>query len=244
MSNNHLPVAGNSLQAVPAPDEEIRELLEEDLGGFTPTPIQVKIEHRMRFFVFPDGQTEEELTGVILIAKKVRAYWEQGDRVPKCISFDGNTGKTSEGEERNCASCPYDKWGSGGEQRKACKEQRRVLFLVDGWTIPVLINVPPSSLKRFDSFVSALYAKKIPLCGVIVSLRLDEAMKGEYNFSRLSIKVKRQVTPEEFTVIKRMRDYYKPTLTQNVTIEEFEDTPKEETLFKQDSSNDLSSIPF
>lgn len=59
----------------------------------------------------------------------------------------------------SCAECPLSEWESahqGGRQgrRQACKELRRLVILIDGWTQPVLLTLPPTSAKAWDAFCS------------------------------------------------------------------------------------------
>lgn len=56
-----------------------------------------------------------------------------------------------------CAACPMAQWGSvgGGGRGQACKSLRRLVVLVEGWTMPAIMTLPPTSVKAFDTYASA-----------------------------------------------------------------------------------------
>ncbi len=96
--------------------------------------------------------------------------------------------------EWECALCPMNQWGSEhqrGEGRgKACKEMRRLLLLIDGWTIPALMSLPPTSIRSWDSYCSALAAKRSAYFVVRTKFELDtaKAAGGEtYNVVKVSL---------------------------------------------------------
>ena len=59
--------------------------------------------------------------------------------------IDGVTGST--GQES--ATCPYNQFGSGGGQAKACKNKRLLYILPEGELLPQLFALPTGSLKPF-----------------------------------------------------------------------------------------------
>ncbi len=83
-------------------------------------------------------------------------------------------------EAYSCAECPLSKWESahqGGRQgrRQACKELRRLVLLVDGWTQPVLLTLPPTSAKVWDQFCSDQELKRSSYFATRVELGLEKA---------------------------------------------------------------------
>ena len=54
-----------------------------------------------------------------------------------------------------CAECPLNQWGSGNGRGKACKDLRRLIVLVEGWSMPAIMTLPPTSVKAFDTYASA-----------------------------------------------------------------------------------------
>ncbi len=202
---------------LPANPDLMADLLAEDLGGFEATPVKIGIEHRSRCFMTADGHVERSLTGIILLSQKTRVRFNETDSKIECLSADHKTGTTNDGTEISCATCSYNQWGSGGSKAKACKEQRKLLFLPEGWEIPAVIFLPPTSLRRFDRFASALVAQRKPLPSVVVTMRLEEARTdGGAVFAKLAIEVARETTPEEFQNAVALRQAFRRTLEDAV----------------------------
>lgn len=199
---------------LPANPDLMADLLAEDLDGFQATPVKIGIEHRSRCFMLADGHVERSLTGIILLSQKTRVKFNEADSTIECLSADYKTGTVNDGAEIECASCPHNQWGSGGSGKaKACKEQRKLLFLPEGWEIPAVIFLPPTSLRRFDQFASALVAQRKPLPSVVVTMRLEEARTdGGVVFAKLSLEVARETTQEEFEDAVALRQAFRRTL--------------------------------
>lgn len=62
----------------------------------------------------------------------------------------------------DCASCPLNQFGTDWKGRggKACSEKRNLLFLPDGWSAPVIVQVPTMSVKNWDAYASGLRTQK------------------------------------------------------------------------------------
>ncbi len=111
-------------------------------------------------------ETANELVGVILYHHPVNAYWEKkfsgGNEQPDCSSMDGKQGIVQEtGEIRSCADCPYNKFGSDGPG-KACKNVHRVYILQENNPVPLILSLPPTSLKYMRDYIG----KRIILKGM------------------------------------------------------------------------------
>lgn len=95
----------------------------------------------------------------------------------------------------DCATCPLNEWGSEHQRRggkgkgKACKEMRRLLVIPDGWALPAIMSLPPTSIGIWDDFCSAQASKKNAYFAARVKFSLDtrEANGGEkYNVVNIS----------------------------------------------------------
>jgi hypothetical protein len=112
-----------------------------------------------------DGTEEDPqtLTGVIVSVERARSYWEKpyvsGGDPPDCASYDGGfTGVGNPGGD--CATCPLNQWASGLEGNgKACTETRQLLLLPTDSILPVLVSVPPASLKTVNGFMASQAGK-------------------------------------------------------------------------------------
>jgi hypothetical protein len=111
----------------------------------------------------PEGEAMTEFSGIIVANHMARSYWrdtggqEVGNTPPDCSSPDAIIGFGSPGGD--CESCPFAQFGSdrGGEGRgQACKQMRTLYILRPGMMLPVVVNVPPTSLKSVREYLFRL----------------------------------------------------------------------------------------
>ncbi|MGD9663416.1 MAG: hypothetical protein AB7U63_19385 [Porticoccaceae bacterium] len=173
-------------------EQELEKLLQSEiqtsLENIDPRPPRVKLSRESQAFLLPDGSAQKTMEGVIVFHHKARGYWEvEGQQVPTCSSMDGRTGTDENGNTRPCNGCPHDAWGTGKDGRgKACKEMRWIYLLQEGEIIPSRISLPPTSLGKFDAFVTALAQKKLAPIQKVVRLSLEAAERHGYKFSALA----------------------------------------------------------
>lgn len=95
----------------------------------------------------------------------------------------------------DCGRCPLNQWGSEHQRDgkagkgKGCKEMRRLLVLVDGFALPALFNLPPTSIRAWDAYCSALAARRSAYFAVKTRFDLDSAKAGSgetYNLVKVS----------------------------------------------------------
>lgn len=173
-------------------DQELDKLLQQEvqtsLENIDPRPPRVKVSRESQSFMLPDGNIAKNMTGILVYHHKARGYWEtEGQKVPNCSSMDGNTGTDENGVEHACLNCSKNKFGSGKDGHgKACKEMRWIYLLQDGEIIPSRISLPPTSLGKFDTFISALAQKKIAPIQKIVKLGLETGESRGFKYSVLA----------------------------------------------------------
>lgn len=74
-----------------------------------------------------------------------------------------------------CATCPLAQWNSSEKGKgQACKSMRRLVVLIDGWTAPALLTLPPTSVKVWDTYASALQNKKSAYFAVKTAFSLEK----------------------------------------------------------------------
>ena len=130
-----------------------------------------------------------------------------------------------------CVSCPLNQWGSehqrrGGEGRgKACKEMRRLLLLIDGWALPALMSLPPTSIKAWDGFCSGQASRKSAYFAVRTKFELDAAKAngGEtYNVVKVS-QVDRLTDTADMAAVSEIRRQYRDLVSQMpIQVDEYE----------------------
>ena len=119
----------------------------------------------------------KEIDGVIIYSAKQRIFWRDafsgGSTPPDCFAEDGITGHGDPGGE--CSSCPNAQFGTGNNGRgQACK-MRWLLFLArPGNVLPMVIDVPPSSLKAVRQYMLKLTSAGTLAATVVTGLALEK----------------------------------------------------------------------
>lgn len=110
-------------------------------------------------------------------------YVEGSDDKPTCYSND-NIAPAADAEEpqsKKCATCPHNQWGSAISREtgvagkgKACADSRRLAVApADLKGEPMLLRVPPASLKNVADYARMLADKNVPYFGVVTKLSFD-----------------------------------------------------------------------
>ena len=209
MAINETAITAKSEVSLANLDEILQAEVQTALENIDPRPPRIKISREAQAFLMPDGTTAKQLTGVIVYHHKARGYWEQeGQQLPTCSSLDGNTGTDENGEQRACATCQFNAWGSGKDGRgKACKEMRWIYVLQEGEIIPSRISLPPTSLGQFDAFVTALAQRKIAPIMKVVRIGLEKTERHGFTYSVLGQpEVLGDVPREQIVEMLKLRD--------------------------------------
>lgn len=84
------------------------------------------------------------------------------------------------------ASLPYNKFGSGKDGGKRCREQRLLFVLRPDDSYPLLVPINPGSLAKFRKFIKDVASKKIPYWRAVISLKLEKTKsRGGKPYSRV-----------------------------------------------------------
>lgn len=93
-----------------------------------------------------------------------KKYTEGDDSAPDCFSIDGMAPDAASPKKQcdTCAVCPKNVWGSritdNGAKAKACQDSRRLAvvplgdILNEDYGGPMLLRLPPTSLKSLDAY--------------------------------------------------------------------------------------------
>jgi len=168
------------------------------------------------------GAFQNEATGEIVQKLQVKIPFFHTTRVlfapqsegesspPLCSSHDGRVGKYLDENGitcfRKCESCPYNVFGTdpNGGKGKACKTLRRIYILEGESLVPAVLNLPPSSHKAWDRFVSAIRFKGQLVSSYLIELSLEIKRNGPMTWSQLTApKIIRELSPlEKVQVLK------------------------------------------
>jgi hypothetical protein len=215
MTEKSLAVVEN--MNLPALDGELSQAIAEEMEGLSIEFDRVKIPSGggLAFEVpgdDPDNpELVKEIVGVIVDQHAVNAYWADKyagqNNPPDCSSMDGKRGTTINGQERDCASCPYNQWGSDQETGgKICKNMRRIYILPQDAMFPLLLTLPPTSLKNFANYLAKrVLAKGRRSYGVVTKITLKKATsRGGITYSQANFALESVLSEEE---TKKMAQY-------------------------------------
>lgn len=173
--------------ALAADPKELAEALQENLGGGSISPfdldrIGIPAGGGLAWNVPTlDGgeDAEKELLGIVVHVQNARAFWRnpfgsgEGAVPPDCTSDDAVTGVGDPGGA--CAQCPYAAFGSDSRQRgQACKLVQRLFLLRPGASLPVVVNLPPGSLKNARKYLLRLVSNGKRASSVLTRLTLEK----------------------------------------------------------------------
>jgi len=121
-------------------------------------------------------QSVKELVGVLIHWIPVRQYFKSaftGDSTPPdCASFDAIIGIGNPGGA--CSSCPYSKFGSAPDLvSQACKQGRLLYFMLQDKLLPIIVKVPPTSIRPIQKYLLQLSSDGQRYWHVETALRLE-----------------------------------------------------------------------
>lgn len=180
-----------------------------------------------------DGEeSTKELTGVIVGYATKKAYWREsmeesgGGSPPSCKSEDGLIGTGDPGGA--CAKCPFNLFGSSERgEGKACKDMLHILLIREGSILPVLLAVPPTSIRPIRSFVLRAAGQGLARHGIEVTFSLEKAKaSGGQTYSRIVPALSRRLETSETARFRLLASEFAPLLaTLPVTPDEYRDDP-------------------
>lgn len=240
-------------------DEEMRAELEDELDdldddtGIMARTIKMPSGSVKAFSI--EGATEDdsevvkEFDGVILFTHRVNAFWKEnlseagGGTPPTCSSFDGKTGLDTEtGETRSCATCPHNQFRADGTG-KECKNMRRVYLLRSGQSVPYLLSVPPTSMRDFTKALKQLMAGSVGYTHMVLTFGLKPATsKGGINYSKLTVKKKADLDPEQAKMVETIRKTIKEQY-KTVAITSGDYDVEASTTKKDEPSDEFMNVP-
>jgi hypothetical protein len=110
----------------------------------------------------------------------------------------------------DCSKCPFNKFGSGENGAKACKNRRRIYLLREGEIFPMILSLPTGSLKDFTRYIMRLLSKGKKSNAVVTKFTLKKATNNSgIAYSQAQFSVDRDLTNEEFALISGLTEQVK-----------------------------------
>lgn len=199
-------------------DINMAAMMAEELDGLDTSFERIKIPSAgSTVFEVPgedpgEPDTVKEFSAVILYHHPLFAYYKTkytgGNQPPDCGSFDGIAGEGDPGGD--CRTCPYNKFGTGENGSKACKNRRRIYVLREGEIFPLLLSLPTGSLKEFTKYIKRLLGKGRKSNSVVTRFSLRKATNSSgIAYSQAQFTIDRVLTPQERALLEKLSEQVK-----------------------------------
>lgn len=140
-----------------------------------------------RTIIMKPGEDDEVATSLEVVLLRAnpnlsKIYYEKGyedgsTEKPDCFSNDGKKPDSSivDPVSPTCNGCPKNAWNSGKEGKgKACSDARRVAIAAAGQlNEPMLLRVPPASLKPLAEYADTCNKRGAPYNSVICKVKFE-----------------------------------------------------------------------
>ena len=207
--------------------KKMEDSLSDEMNGLSAAFEQIRIPiGGVTYFEMPGEdpekpETVKEFSAVILHHHIMRAYYKEkytgGNNPPDCGSFDGAEGTGEPGG--NCENCACNKFGTGENGAKACKERRRLYLLLEGEMFPLVLSLPTGSLKDFSRYLMRCLPKWGKSSAGITRFSLVKAVnKGGIAYTKVRFKMERKLTDGEMAEIAPLVLNVK-AMSQTLTVE-------------------------
>jgi len=172
--------------------QSIQEQLQAELnqlGNTVAPPASRKISIKGKQFTLPDGTTHQgPMQAVILDHINFNAYYKkpydpQNPAPPDCFALHKTIPEmaphkeAAEPQSEDCGSCPMNQFGSASTGKgKACRNKVRLAVAPANAALddePMTIEVAPSSIKTWSSYVNKLRQQSILPVQVVTKISFD-----------------------------------------------------------------------
>ncbi len=207
--------------------EQMRQ--ETDETSHVGQPAKIEVAHSAQLFKLPDGSSGASIEVVILGSVITRANYKnrEKDSPALCQSIGGKYGKPTEDgyqllfEEmpdlKNmqvlCAKCPFgaNAFGTDGKGKK-CKEMRKLLVFHSKMKKPMLLSIPPTSIRNFDTYYDGLDNAGKVLAGMVTKITLKESGNGSNKFSNFNFEAGSMIPADQFMAAIKLREMFKDSI--------------------------------
>ena len=208
-------------------DGEILKVFQEELDGLGAIPfdyIKMPSGGSLYFEIPGDNperpDTKQNLRGVIVHHHPINTYWKDETistgAMPDCQSNDGKCGIIrATGEVRECANCPYNEFKQDGSG-KDCKNGHRLYILFEGVPMPIVLTLPPTSLRPFKDYLAKrlLLRNKRPSQVVTEITLCKKANKDGAPYAEAQFRKVGDLNEEQISQVAKMTDYIKNLINE------------------------------
>ena len=168
-------------------------------------------------FEFPSSNPDEsdmvkDFSAVILYHHPMYVFYSSkfngSNNPPDCLSIDGIIGVGIPGGK--CINCSKNKFGSGENGSKACKNKHQIYLLRENEIFPMVLSLPTSSNREFSRYIKRLLSRGKKSDSVVTKFSLKKAVnKTGISYSQVQFSIARELTNEETRLIKNYSEQVK-----------------------------------
>lgn len=156
----------------------VKEAQDEVGGTFT---FRAKLPKEGKNFLIDTGDEDNlvsvpSITGIVVHSHMCNAHFDAASRgdPPLCSSIDSKIGVDQNGETHDCLDCHWNKYGTAGEGKrgKACKNMIRLYIITEAAPVPLLLSLPPTSIRAWQTYRYGLSMDCLTPKDVITELTL------------------------------------------------------------------------
>ena len=216
MTNNELTIKNEGFMNLA--NFNITEGFSEELVGLDSGFDRIKIPAGGgTMFELPSENEEEanafrEFSAVILHHHPISTFYKDkyngSKNSPDCMAIDGVTGVGTPGG--NCITCENNKFGTGENGSKACKNKHQLYLIRENEIFPVVLLLPNSSIKAFSKYIKRLLSKGKKSSSVVTKFSLKKAVnRTGISYSQVQFSMQRELTPRENELIDKVAQQIK-----------------------------------
>lgn len=172
----------------------LQEQLKQELATLkntVPTISGRAISTKGKVFTLPDGTSSPGPIQLVVLDHRnfnryyTAAYNPQDIKPPLCFAISKDLDlkpheAATEPQAESCEICPHNQWGSApnGGKGKACRNTVRLAVAPPDASVdddPYLLNLAPTSLRSWASYVSGLQVRELLPIQVITEVSFDQA---------------------------------------------------------------------
>lgn len=167
---------------------------------------------------------QPKMYGIVMYSHEFNVYFDDSsqEQFPVCHSSDAITGENRiTGETCDCSKCPRNR-REPGESQKECRNKRRLYILTQNMMVPMVLDVPPGSLKGWKD-----YQKALRMLGfrepheVLTEFSLEKVTNAnKITYSKIIMKPVGLLPKETVKTVEAIRAVFKP---DEIELEDFVD---------------------
>ena len=216
MTNNELTIKNEGFMNLK--NFNLMEGFSEELVGLDSGFDRIKIPAGgSAMFEMPSENADEpnivkEFSAVILHHHPISTFYKDkynGNNIsPDCMAIDGVTGVGTPGG--NCITCVNNKFGTGENGSKACKNKHQLYLIRENEIFPVVLLLPNRSIREFSKYIKRILSKGKKSSSVVTKFSLKKAVnRTGISFSQVQFSMLRELTPEENELIDKVAEQVK-----------------------------------